>query len=77
MGDKKYCSISYTTNEWGVSYFPQFLEEIGVRFLVTSQSTSTVVLGVFGNFGTKTDVTCYGLIRSFDSMFTAGSLVYQ
>ena len=31
----------------------------------------------FGNFGTKTDLTCYGLLRSFYSIFTAGSLVYQ
>ena len=52
-----------------MSSFPHVLEEIGVRFLVTSHSTSTVVLGVLGNFGTKTDLTCYGLLRSFYSVF--------
>ena len=33
--------------------------------------------GIFGNFGNKTNLTCYGLLRSFYPIFTPRSLVYQ
>ena len=62
--------------KWGVSRFPQVLVEI----LVVScdiKSNEFFTSWNFGNFGTKTDLTFYGLLQPFYADLSPRNAVYR